>query len=81
MSTRPFTNDEQASIKHALLHLETNKIADPDYPGQGGWYWGNRAAFIQRHTKATAFLRALLAPSAAPAARDQAIRRARGKRR
>lgn len=78
MSTRPFTNDEQASLRHALLHLEANKIAGPDYPG--GWYSGNRAAFIQRHTKATAFLRSLLVP-AAPAARDQAVRRARGKRR
>ena len=66
MSTRTFTDDEQASIRHALLHLEANKIAEqpPRRPGYGGWYRGNPTAFIERHGKAIAFLRSLLPPSA-----------------
>jgi len=59
MSTRTFTDDEQASIKHALLHLEANKI-----PGYGGWYRGNLTEFVERHGKAIALLRSLLPPSA-----------------
>jgi hypothetical protein len=64
MSTRTFTDDEQASIRHALLHLEANKIADRDYPGYGGWYRGNLTEFVERHGKAIALLRSLLPPSA-----------------
>ncbi len=43
------------------MHLETNKIADDDYHGQGGWYCGNREHFVKRHKKAVALMRSLLA--------------------
>ncbi len=33
---RRFNRDDKASIAHALMHLETNKIADDDYPGHSG---------------------------------------------
>ena len=51
---RRFNRDEKASIAHALMHLETNKIADDDYPGHSGWYCGNREQFVERHKKAVA---------------------------
>lgn len=59
--------DNRASIAHALMHLEANKIADDDYPGYGGWYCGNsegnREQFVKRHKKAVALLRSLIAPN------------------
>jgi len=57
---RRFTRDERASIAHALMHLEQNKIADDDYPGHSGWYCGNREQFVKRHKKAVALMRLLL---------------------
>jgi len=54
---------DKASIAHALMHLETNKIADDDYPGYGGWYCGDREQFVKRHKKAVALMRSLLAPN------------------
>lgn len=60
---RRFNRDDKASIAHALMHLETNKIADDDYHGQGGWYCGNREHFVKRHKKAVALMRSLLAPN------------------
>ena len=56
-----FNRDDKASIAHALMHLETNKIADDDYPGYGGWYCGDREQFVKRHKKAVALMRSLLA--------------------
>jgi hypothetical protein len=55
--------DDRASIAHALMHLEANKIADDNYPGYGGWYCGNREQFVKRHKKAAALLRSLIAPN------------------
>lgn len=55
--------DDRASIAHALMHLEANKIADDNYPGYGGWYSGNREQFVKRHKKAAALLRSLIAPN------------------
>jgi hypothetical protein len=42
------------------MHLETNKIADDDYPGHSGWYCGNREQFVKRHKKAVVLMRSLL---------------------
>ncbi len=50
--------DEKASIRHALMHLEANKIADGGYYIDG-WYRGNKEQFVARHKKALALLRAL----------------------
>ena len=58
-----FNRDDKASIAHALMHLEANKIADDDFPGYGGWYCGNREQFVKRHKKAVALMRSLLAPT------------------
>jgi hypothetical protein len=69
---RRFNRDDKASIAHALMHLETNKIADDDYPGYGGWYCGNREQFVERHKKAVALMRSLLAPNAAGQGRREA---------
>ena len=55
--------DDRASIAHALMHLESNNIADDKYPGYGGWYCGNREQFVKRHKKALTLLRALMAPN------------------
>ena len=60
---RRFNQDEKASIAHALMHLEANKIADDDYHGHSGWYCGNREQFVKRHKKAVALMRSLLAPN------------------
>ena len=60
---RRFNRDDKASIAHALMHLETNKIADDDYFGYSGWYCGNREQFVKRHKKAVALMRSLLAPN------------------
>lgn len=56
-----FNQDDIASIAHALMHLENNKIADDNYPGHSGWYCGNRAQFVRRHKKAIALMRSILA--------------------
>ena len=64
MSEREWTSDDRASIAHALMHLDTNKIADDDYPGYSGWYCGNREQFVKRHKKAVALMRSLLTPNA-----------------
>lgn len=61
---RRFNRDDRASIAHALMHLETNKIADDDYPGHSGWYCGNREQFVKRHKKAVTLMRSLLTPNA-----------------
>ena len=53
------SRENRANIAHALMHLEANKITDPDY--SGGWYCGNRNQFIRRHIKSIAFLESLLA--------------------
>lgn len=60
-----FNRDDKASIAHALMHLEANKIADDNfgYPGYSGWYCGNREQFVKRHKKAIALMRSLLAPN------------------
>ena len=63
---RRFSRDDRASIAHALMHLETNKIADDDYPSHSGWYCGNREQFVKRHKKAVALMRSLLTPNALP---------------
>ena len=60
MPTVKFNRDDRASIAHALMHLEANKIADDDYPGYNGWYCGNREQFVKRHKKALVLLKALM---------------------
>jgi hypothetical protein len=61
---RRFNREDKASIAHALMHLESNHIADDEYQGDSGWYCGNREQFVNRHKKAIALLRELLAPNA-----------------
>ena len=68
---RRFNQDERASIAHALLHLEANKIADDDYPGYGGWYCGNREQFVIRHKKAVAMMRSFLTQNTARKSADE----------
>ena len=51
--------DEKASIRHALMHLEQNKIIQNDTWTGGGWYCGNKEQFFKRHVKALALLRSL----------------------
>ena len=68
---RRFNQDERASIAHALMHLEANKIADDDYPGYGGWYCGNREQFVIRHKKAVAMMRSFLTQNTARKSADE----------
>ena len=49
--------DDRSSIRHALMHVEVNKILDPT--SYKGWYCGNKEQFIARHKKALALLRSL----------------------
>ena len=51
------SKDEKASIRHALMHMEVNKILEPEE--YSGWYCGNKEQFVKRHKKALALLRAL----------------------
>jgi hypothetical protein len=60
-------DEERANWRHILLHLESNRIADPAV--QGGWYCGDRAAFIARHEKALAFARGMAQGNVAEAFR------------
>ena len=53
------SRDDRASIRHALMHLEQNKIIQNDTWTGGGWYCGNREQFFKRHVKALALLRSL----------------------
>ena len=71
-----FNRDDKASIAHALMHLETNKIADDNfgYPGYSGWYCGNREQFVKRHKKAIALMRSLLAPNTPTCTKSDAER-------
>jgi hypothetical protein len=62
--------DKKSSIAHALMHLESNHIADDEYQGHSGWYCGNREQFVNRHKKAIALLRSFLTPNAANQARS-----------
>ena len=47
-------------LKHILLHLEANKIADEKYQGYSGWYSGNRAIFIKRHKDAIGYVKMMI---------------------
>ena len=58
-----FKRDDRASIAHALMHLNANKIADANYRGYGGWYCGKKAQFVQRHKKAITLMLSLLSPN------------------
>jgi hypothetical protein len=53
-----FSEEEKQCLKHALLHLEHNKIIEN--LGYGSWYCGNRRQFVARHKKALAVLRGFL---------------------
>ena len=50
--------DEKASLKHALMHVESNKIHKSEHIS-GSWYCGNKEQFVTRHKKALALLRSL----------------------
>jgi hypothetical protein len=50
--------DEKASIRHALMHLESNNIHKSE-TFSGSWYCGNKEQFIRRHIKALALIRSL----------------------
>jgi len=54
--------DDKYSLVHALHHLESNEIDDPD--GANGWYCGNKEQFIARHIKAKKLLRELIGKAA-----------------
>jgi hypothetical protein len=73
-----FNREDKASIAHALMHLEANKIADDNCPGYGGWYRGNREQFVKRHKKAVALMRSLLAPNIPICAKSGAERNGDG---
>ena len=45
-----------ALIKHALLHLEANKITDDNF-NHSAWYCGNKKQFKNMHVKSIALLR------------------------
>jgi hypothetical protein len=47
-----FTLKERTCIAHAINLMEHNKIADSDYCGSGGWYYGNKEQFIKKHKEA-----------------------------
>jgi hypothetical protein len=53
-----FTEEEKECLRHALMHLEHNKILEN--LGYGCWYCGNRKQFAARHKKALAVLRGFL---------------------
>jgi hypothetical protein len=53
-----FSEEEKECLRHALMHLEENKIIEN--LGYGSWYCGNRKQFIARHKKALAVLRGFL---------------------
>ena len=50
--------EQRANIKHAILHLEANKILNSQ--SYSGWYCGNRDQFVKRHVKAIEYLRGML---------------------
>ena len=51
--------DDIDAIKHAILHLEANKILDDASVG-GGWYTGNKESFKAKHRNALDRLRMLV---------------------
>ena len=51
--------DDRSSIRHALMHLEANKIIQDGTWTGGGWYCGNKVPLFKRHVKALALLRSL----------------------
>jgi len=51
--------DDIDAIKHAILHLEANKILDDAGVG-GGWYTGNKESFKAKHRNALDRLRMLV---------------------
>lgn len=53
-----FTQDHLRSLKHALLHLENNRILD-DQSGRG-WYRGKREDFCARHVRSMRLLRTMI---------------------
>jgi len=57
------TREEKANLRHALLHLEANKIYTATSPTDivsGSWYCGNKENFIKRHKKSIATIKRLL---------------------
>ena len=52
-----------ALIKHALLHLEANKIID-DNCTHSAWYCGNKKQFKNMHVKSIALLKEWIAQTA-----------------
>jgi hypothetical protein len=59
MNTLKKTQEELENLRHALLHLEANKILESGRtsPCPCGWYQGNRGHFVKRHRKAIEMLR------------------------
>ena len=55
------SKDSKDALRHALLHLTANHIADEPYDkDRGGWYCGDREAFIKHHRKAVKLITKLL---------------------
>ena len=55
------SKDSKDVLRHALLHLRANHIADEPYnPVRGGWYCGDRESFIRHHRKAVKLIKKLL---------------------
>jgi hypothetical protein len=52
--------DQMKNLAHILLHLESNRIADENYNGNGGWHCGDKEQFIKRHKKAIKMIHELL---------------------
>ena len=53
-------NSEQIeNLKHALMHLEANKIHVDGYT-HSAWYCGNKAQFRERHIKAIEWIKGVI---------------------
>jgi hypothetical protein len=50
--------DDRSSIRHALMHVEVNKMLEPQQYGNA-WYCGNKEQFVARHKQTLALLRSL----------------------
>ena len=53
------TTEQTANLKHALVHLEANKIHIEGYT-HSAWYCGNKAQFRARHNKAIEWIKGVI---------------------
>jgi len=53
------TEEQIANLKHALMHLEANKIHVEGYT-HSAWYCGNASQFRARHIKAIECIKGMI---------------------